>query len=238
METREWRKSRLWPEGDRIYQENKRLFVSFFEKNGGSLLDLGCNDGTYTLEIAEYTGAKGVHGIDSDEKAIKESRLKGVKAEKCDINGRFPYKDNTFDAVSAHQVLEHIFDTRNFFEEVNRVLKPGGYAVISTPNLSSLHSIAFILLGRQPTVLHVTDTQVGNPLKGTRIDQPGHIKAFNVASLKDLAEIYGFKTEKIQGFGFHFLPIRIQRILSKPLGRWAIFLTIKIRKNHKDKTSS
>ncbi len=228
--SREWRESSLWSGGNRIYQENKRVFLSMFDENGGSLLDLGCRDGEFTEEIGKHVNAEKIAGADLDAGNVEACKAKGIEALEADLNGRFPFDDGSFDAVAAHQVLEHLWNTGNFFNEIHRVLKPGGYAVISTPNLSSLHSIAFILRGWQPTILHVTDQQVGNPLRGTRIEQPGHIKAFNYSSLKDLARIHGFTVEKIRGYGFHLLPTPLQKILSKPLGRWTVFLTIKIRK--------
>jgi SAM-dependent methyltransferase len=230
MKTTEWEKNKAYESSNRMYQQNKRVFLSMLEDSGGELLDLGCQDGSFTKVIAKKVGAKRAYGIDLDDERIIECEKKGIIAKKCDLNGKLPFEDGKFDVVSAHQTLEHLWNTKNFFTEVNRILKPGGYAVISTPNLSSLHSIAFILVGWQPTILHLTDTQVGNPLRGTQIEQPGHNKAFNISSLHDLADIHGFKTEKIIGFGFHFLPMTLQKALSKPFGRWAVFLTTKIRK--------
>lgn len=49
-------------------------------------------------------------------------------------------KDNTFDTVISFQVIEHIKDYNLFLKEINRILKPGGKAYITTPN--RLKSIA------------------------------------------------------------------------------------------------
>lgn len=44
-------------------------------------------------------------------------------------------EDNSFDTVISFQVIEHIKDDRLFLQEIYRVLKPGGKAIITTPNI-------------------------------------------------------------------------------------------------------
>ncbi|HNW87567.1 MAG TPA: class I SAM-dependent methyltransferase [Candidatus Limiplasma sp.] len=43
-----------------------------------------------------------------------------------------PYGDNTFDVVIANHVIEHVPDEQKALSEVMRVLKPGGFAILST----------------------------------------------------------------------------------------------------------
>jgi 2-polyprenyl-3-methyl-5-hydroxy-6-metoxy-1,4-benzoquinol methylase len=47
-------------------------------------------------------------------------------------------------------MIEHLRDTDGFMIELQRVLKPGGIAVISTNNLASWHNIVALMLGAQP----------------------------------------------------------------------------------------
>ncbi|MGV8050830.1 MAG: methyltransferase domain-containing protein [Anaerolineaceae bacterium] len=51
-----------------------------------------------------------------------------------------PCPDATFDLVIANHVLEHVIDYVRALEEVRRVLKPGGYAILQTPFSAKLHS--------------------------------------------------------------------------------------------------
>ena len=54
------------------------------------------------------------------------------------IAGNIPpltsYADDSFDCVVSFQVIEHIQDDHLFLKEINRILKPGGVALITTPN--------------------------------------------------------------------------------------------------------
>ena len=59
----------------------------------------------------------------------------------------YSYKDETFDLVLLLDVIEYLFDTDRLLFEVKRGLKPGGIAVISTPNLASWYNRLFLLFG-------------------------------------------------------------------------------------------
>ena len=63
----------------------------------------------------------------------------------------FPYADGYFSTVLCCEVLEHLTsDPMHMMSEINRVLKPSGYLVLTTPNLSSLRGISAILQGYHP----------------------------------------------------------------------------------------
>ena len=49
-----------------------------------------------------------------------------------------PFKDNSFDGIVSHHVIEHIDDDRLFLSEIKRTLKSGGFAIIGTPNRKRL----------------------------------------------------------------------------------------------------
>jgi SAM-dependent methyltransferase len=63
----------------------------------------------------------------------------------------FPYDDGYFTTVVCMETLEHLIaDPMHMMEQINRVLKPGGNVVISTPNVTSIASLTNILQGRHP----------------------------------------------------------------------------------------
>jgi SAM-dependent methyltransferase len=75
----------------------------------------------------------------------------------CDVDlfdaerDRFPYDNDYFSTVLCCELLEHLFhDPMHLMSEVNRILKPGGHVVLTTPNLASLRAISAILQGYHP----------------------------------------------------------------------------------------
>ena len=67
----------------------------------------------------------------------------------------FPYPDGGFSTVLCCELIEHLFhDPMHLMSEVNRVLKPGGHLVLTTPNLASLRAVSAILQGYHPGFFH------------------------------------------------------------------------------------
>jgi SAM-dependent methyltransferase len=98
---------------------------------GGLVLENGCGVGMYVAKLTEL-GSR-VIGLEYDlERAIEA----GINSHKI-INaaGEFiPLPASTFDLVLSHEVIEHVQDDHAAICEMVRVLKPGGRAVIFSPN--------------------------------------------------------------------------------------------------------
>jgi SAM-dependent methyltransferase len=63
----------------------------------------------------------------------------------------YPYADESFDTVLCCELIEHLFtDPMHMMCEINRILKPGGHLLLTTPNIGSLRAIAAILQGYHP----------------------------------------------------------------------------------------
>jgi SAM-dependent methyltransferase len=63
----------------------------------------------------------------------------------------FPYADAFFSTVLCCELIEHLpSDPMHLMSEVNRILKPGGHFVLTTPNIASLRALAGILQGFHP----------------------------------------------------------------------------------------
>ena len=64
---------------------------------------------------------------------------------------RFPYDDGYFSTVLCCELVEHLTeDPMHMMAEINRILRPGGHLVLTTPNIGSLRAIAAILTGYHP----------------------------------------------------------------------------------------
>jgi len=202
--------------------------------NNLKLLDIGCGNGNFSLECAKKCNAKEIYGLEIDKKAIKKAKRKGIKVYKSDVNKKFPFKDNFFDVVIANQIAEHLLNPDNLFEEIYRTLKPSGYAIISTPNLCSLHNRIFVLLGWQITnIAPSTKLVFGNPNRGAPSNMYGphrHLTVFSPSALKEMCEFYGLSVEKIYGAGFHPFKSSLSKLLSQIFPKLSVFLIVKVRK--------
>jgi 2-polyprenyl-3-methyl-5-hydroxy-6-metoxy-1,4-benzoquinol methylase len=100
------------------------------------ILDLGCGDGA--LSYLLWKKGSIVYGIDNSEIAIKYAKKKHTEFNtNCQFLLADCYKtefdSNYFDCVVCTDVMEHILEPLKLLTETKRVLKPEGYAVISTP---------------------------------------------------------------------------------------------------------
>jgi glycosyltransferase involved in cell wall biosynthesis/SAM-dependent methyltransferase len=75
----------------------------------------------------------------------------------CDIDhfdaekDAFPYPDGHFSTVLCCELIEHLFaDPMHLMVEANRILKPGGHLLITTPNIASLRAVDAVLQGYHP----------------------------------------------------------------------------------------
>lgn len=166
--------------------------------------------------------------MDIDQELIDISLKKDIKCVCADANYKFPYDDESFDIIVSNQVMEHVTNTDNFLKEVRRILKPSGYAIISTPNISSIHNLGMLILGKQPFSFHVSEIQVGNPLYG--VETHGHVKIFTISSFKDLSKYHDLKIEKMFGSGYYYCPKKISKFVSKILPRYSVYISMKITK--------
>lgn len=150
--------------------------------NNPVLLDIGCGSG----EISQKISASGfqVHGMDISQKAVKRAKHKGIQAIAANAEDPFPYKKSFFDYIFAGEIIEHLFDTKLFFSEVQRVLKINGIFVITTPNLAHLPDRFRLLRGVSPT--HTVPFWESLNL---------HIRHFTPQILNKYLREYGFEVE-------------------------------------------
>lgn len=96
----------------------------------GRVLDNGCGVGAYLGRLAE--GAARAVGIEYDfDRARQAARHASTAAA---VGENLPFPSAEFDLILSHEVLEHVADDRQAAEEIGRVLRPGGRAVIFVPN--------------------------------------------------------------------------------------------------------
>jgi len=218
---------------------NNNILANYIEPvKKAKILDLGCDDGKLIVKRVANIEKAEIFGIDLREKSVNLSKKLGIKAVKGDIEKRLPFKPNFFDVVSANQIIEHLVDVDKFVKEIHRVLKPKGYLVLSTENLSSWHNIFALIFGWQAFSQSISQVKnIGNPLKLAKPKKPDksgmHIKIFTPKGLDDLFTIYGFKIEKKFGAGYYPFPPLLTRFFSKIDRRHSAFIGLKARKKRK-----
>jgi ubiquinone/menaquinone biosynthesis C-methylase UbiE len=96
-----------------------------------SVLDFGCGSGLTVADLSEAGHAS--QGVDFSEEAIAFGAKKGITGLQVVRDEQLPFADETFDAVTCMDVLEHLQDEQPALSEMRRVLKPGGVLVIMVP---------------------------------------------------------------------------------------------------------
>lgn len=203
--------------------------LSLFEENhvSAKILDVGCGNGAFSAKVGKRVSSNELYGIDINASAVKDAKRYGINVVIADAHC-LPFKEEIFDIIVSNQVVEHLLNVDMSIREVQRTLKGSGQFIVSTPNLCSFHNRVLVILGKQPTCLHVGEVQVGNPLRGVRTH--GHIHAFSPAALNDLLMYHHFTIEKRMGSGMYPFPHILQRILSKIFPSLAVHLIYKTRK--------
>jgi SAM-dependent methyltransferase len=104
---------------------------------GARILDAGCGSGRMLDELADYGR---VSGIDVSEMAAEAARARGHGDVRVGPLEALPWEDDSFDLVTAFDVIEHTPDDRATLRELRRVTRPGGSALITVPAYQRLFS--------------------------------------------------------------------------------------------------
>lgn len=109
---------------------------------GGTLVDVGCGMG----ELWPWVRDRFDHVIGVD--VVRYPALPAdADFRKVDLDtGRVDLPDASADVVTAVETIEHLENPRAFVRELARLVKPGGWVMVTTPNQLSLLSLASLLL--------------------------------------------------------------------------------------------
>ena len=155
------------------------------------ILDIGCGTGATMDHLKRYGE---VQGIDLSELPLRFSRKRGHSRVMLASATELPFADNSFDLLTALDVIEHLDDDVRGLGEIRRVLKPGAPAVIFVPAFQALW--------------------------GPNDDQSGHKRRYRLDGLKSAATAAGLTIEHISYANIAmFLPIWIGRKMLQLFGR-------------------
>lgn len=100
----------------------------------GRLLDVGCGNGDF-LQLAQQAGWQAV-GVEPDPKAVAIARARGLTVHHGGLE-TLSAESETYDGITMNHVIEHVHDPRTTLTHCYRLLKPGGWLWLETPNLDA-----------------------------------------------------------------------------------------------------
>ena len=219
--------------------ERKSFLQELDQDKQAVLLDLGCGDGSLTMQFAKKIKAKKIIGVELG--GIRSKSANRITIVPKNLNKNMPFKSNTFDVVVSHFSIEHLYDTGKFISETKRVLKKGGYTVVATDNLSAWPNIISLFFGWQPfsSAGGVAKRSLGNPLAirsseedhhDLSLGELSHNKVLAYQMLVDAYKEYGFIVEKVVGVGYFPFYGFFSNLLANLDKRHSHFLILKARK--------
>lgn len=172
-------------------------FKPYFQN--GRLLDVGFGAGSI-MEVAQDIGWQ-VKGVEVSRPAIEHARRLGFEVFHGELS-EAKYPDNSFDVVTASEIIEHCPQPEIMLDEIMRILRPGGLFWATTP---SANGLSYQLIG----------------LDWTIICPPEHLQLFSKKGVKIMFNKAGFSQLEIKTFGFNPLEVtdnfrrRLQKTDSK-----------------------
>ena len=122
------------PSDNPIHQRLLKAYHAAIPYIKGDLLELGCGEGRGVEVLAPK--ANSYTGIDKIGAVIDQLRERHPNYHfSSGVFPPFPFENESFDTIVTFQVIEHIKKDEAFVSEIHRVLKKGGQALITTPNI-------------------------------------------------------------------------------------------------------
>lgn len=154
------------------------------------ILDVGCGTGANLEMLADFGEAE---GVDVSTEALDFCQTRGLHNVRQGEAERLPYEDKSFDLVTGLDVVEHLDNDVAGLQEMRRVLRPGGRALLFVP--------AFMFLW------------------GVQDDISNHRRRYTIASLKKAVGEAGLEVEQITYANITFFgPILLGRLLMRVTG--------------------
>jgi len=154
------------------------------------ILDIGCGNGAFLDNL--ISRGFGGYGVELPGKASQRAaQVPNLKLKVGQLTAT-DFADNYFDCVCMWHVFEHLAEPKKTLQIVRQILKPGGYLMMSLPNIDSLQSRLF-----RGKWLH--------------LDPPKHLFFLGAWDLISAMKQFGFKSIKLRYFSLEQNPFGIQQ---------------------------
>jgi len=184
-------KDKFYKSDEHPYRMYERLIAEVL-RAGDTLLDAGC--GRSAPVLRKFLGrAAFLLGIDLEDGRHDLGRIRYVKGNILNI----PIQENAVDVVISRSVLEHLERPRQAFEEIARVLKPGGHFIFLVPNLTDYGSILSLLIPNKfhPWIVSRTEGRAGQDVFLT------YYRANTPSAIRRLGKETGFTVNQLSWLG-------------------------------------
>jgi SAM-dependent methyltransferase len=174
------------------WQDSLHLYRNLIDSHTNSetkILDVGCGHGDFLKPVYDKTIYS--YGIDPDKEALDKNVF--IKNKTVGTIEKLPFESNFFDLVVSAWVLEHLPDPEKAFQEIFRVLKPGGKVIFLTPNVWNYNVWIIRLI---PEKFHDFFTKK----LYNRQEHDTYPKQYRINSVKKIAKILnqiGFKKSQL-----------------------------------------
>ncbi len=174
--------------GDGVIRPGTRLdLAARLLGEGNRLLDLGCGGGALGRLLAGRFRI--IVGVEFSPVGSASARAAGTRVIRADLNcPPLPVRDGSMDALACLDVIEHVLDPYGLLGEIARILRPGGSAIVTSPNIQYWGHIWSIIRGRFP--------RTSTDLEGY---DGGHLHYFTFRDLETLAAAAGLEVVHRRG---------------------------------------
>ena len=204
-----WRnEGKLYDLSDPVYDEiftgsvDRFADIAFRLRGCRKVLDVGAGHGLL-LAILSDLGHE-CHGVDYTDQTKRYPQVYGGRPIQFRVSNAevdpLPYADDTFDAVTCCQVLEHFTHSHlPLMQEIRRVLRRGGIAEVDVPNAVSFRNRSRMLRGKHITNEYESHYMRAEPIlyKGMSFFPVRHNREFTAAELRLLFNAAGFRNIKV-----------------------------------------
>ena len=197
-------------------RRRKEIVFTFIEKINSEkikrALDLGCGAGQYLLQLSSMDFE--CFGADISEEMLKITREKFIFHKIKDvmlINSdcyELPIEDNYFDLILCIGVLEYLDNETQALLEMKRTMKPGGFAIVTFPNLYKLRNLLnpyyyIIRIWTYLFSIKSAQTPEGNNSNNVKIDfNKSTVSRYSLSKVKKIVSNSGFSIIEAKGYCF------------------------------------
>lgn len=187
----------------------RRSYELMHIEPGHRVIDIGCGPGLDTLNLGRVAGAAGrVVGVDLDRRMIQEAGRRTTDAglqhyvfhhvaDACML----PYRSGIFDSARSDRMLMHLKCLGRAVDEMTRVLKPGGWMVLTEPDWGTL-SIASTLTSIERRLAEIrADHTLASGYAGRRLYQLLRERDFHEIAVEVVA-VWSASLQEIRYLGF------------------------------------